>query len=375
MRNVVDINERMSGELGKRQEAGAFRVLSHSNELVDFSSNDYLSLSRTPELIDDINLALSGIKELGATGSRLLSGNKEYHEELERKLSKIHQSESALLMNSGYVANLSVLSSVPKKGDTIIYDELIHACVKDGARLSMANRLSFKHNNINDLKLKLAKASGQVFVVVESVYSMDGDEAPINEIVNLKSEFDFHMIVDEAHSTGNYGVNGAGLCAELGVTNHVFARIHTFGKAIGAHGAVVACSSLLRDYLINHARQFIYTTAMSSHSVLTISKAYDYIQQHPGLLSLLKNKISLFKSLITTETGSFSPIQPVIVPGNDACVNLSRILNKEGFDVRPVRYPTVHMGSERLRICIHVHNTDDEIRALANLINHQLQSN
>lgn len=365
----MDINERMLDELRKRQSSGALRVLSHSGDLVDFSSNDYLSLSRNAELISSINSDLRQISELGATGSRLLSGNKEYHEELEKKLSKIHQSESALLMNSGYVANLALLSSVPKKGDTIIYDELIHACVKDGARLSMANRLSFKHNNINDLKLKLSKASGQVFVVVESVYSMDGDEAPITKIVDLKGEFDFQLIVDEAHSTGYYGQDGAGWCVKEGVSKHIFARIHTFGKAIGAHGAIVACSDLLRDYLINNARQFIYTTAMSSHAVLTVSKAYDFIAAHPDLLKSLSDRIAFFKTLISIDTGSLSPIQPVIVPGNDACIKVSRILYSEGFDVRPVRYPTVQKGSERLRVCIHVHNTEDEIQGLAQLIN------
>ena len=211
----------------------------------------------------------------------MISGNSLLAEQLERELAVFFQAESSLLFNSGYAANLALISTLPKKGDTIIYDELAHACIKDGARLSPAQRFSFKHNEVASLEKRLQRAQGQVFVAVESIYSMDGDEAPLRRIAALCKQYRAALLVDEAHSTGIYG-EGRGLLNELGLQEEVFAAVYTFGKAMGSHGACISGSLLLRDYLINFARPFIYTTAAAPHSLLSLQRSFYYLQQLPN---------------------------------------------------------------------------------------------
>ena len=287
------------------------------------------------------------------------------------------RAQAGLLFNSGYSANLAVLSSLPQKGDTVLYDELAHASLKDGIRLSHAQRYSFKHNSVDSLRRYLGKASGQVFVVIESVYSMDGDMAPLQEFAALCKEFGAALIVDEAHSTGIYG-QGSGLVCELGLEEEVFARVHTFGKAVGSHGACVAGSQQLKDYLINFARPFIYTTALPMHTLLTLQFAFEYIGRNPGLSQLLQKRISYFKKLRhqylapllvkELQLESDSPIQPIVVPGNEAVRSLAQALRDKGFDLKAVLAPTVPKGKERLRICLHVYNSEKEIEALIKAI-------
>ncbi|MBY0426410.1 MAG: aminotransferase class I/II-fold pyridoxal phosphate-dependent enzyme, partial [Cytophagales bacterium] len=283
-----------------------------------------------------------------------------------------HQSESALLFNSGYSACFGVLSTIPQKGDTIIYDELSHACIKDGARLSHADKYSFKHNDLDDLNRKLSIGSGNKFVVVESIYSMDGDMAPLKDIVAVVQNYGAHLIIDEAHSTGIVGRRGAGLSVELGIEKDVFVRIHTFGKAMGVHGACVAASQLVRDYLINFCRPFIYTTALSPHSIVSIHQSYIYLQNHDGVQNDLKEKIRTFLTRIPSELNSIvstSPIQAVLIPGNTNVKKVANGLQANGFDIRPILSPTVPLGKERLRISLHVHNSKTEILGMVDLLN------
>jgi len=359
-------------KLNERKEKNRLRELTYSKLPVDFCSNDYLGLARSKELIhliDKETRHLSHFKN-GATGSRLLTGNNFYTEETEQYIADFHSSASALLFNSGYDANVGLLSSIPQRGDTIISDELIHASLIDGARLSYAERFRFKHNNVADLEQKLKNAKGLCYVVVESIYSMDGDIAPLVEICDLCLKYQANLIVDEAHAIGIFGDKGKGLIHHLGLENNVFARIVTYGKALGTHGAAVLGSNNLRNYLINFARSFIYTTAAPLHQIIAIRCAYQILTQNDYQQELTE-KIKYYNDLIA-ETSlmrikSNSAIQTILFNDDLNAKNAAIFLQNKGFDVKAILSPTVPEGQERLRICLHLYNTHEEIR---NFINH-----
>lgn len=368
------LEKRLLALLNRRKAQKAFRTLHNSSHLIDFCSNDYLSLARSPELQKSLEEEYKN-QQLGATGSRLLSGHYDLLDTLEEKLAQFHQAEAALVFNSGYNANLGIISAIPRRSDLILYDELIHASVHDGIRLSQANSQSFAHNNLAELEALLDKnAQKTIFVIVESIYSMDGDASPLGSIQELCQKYEANLIVDEAHSTGIYGTNGAGLCVELGIEKSVFARIHTFGKAIGTHGAAILGSQVLKDYLINYARPLIYTTASSPHSTQSTLAAYELLEKKGNIfIQELKKRIAFFQQHISNQNKyiyiqSDSPIQCLIVPGNEAVTQLSSLLQKEGYDVRPIRKPTVPVGKERIRICLHRHNSFEEIEKLIQLL-------
>lgn len=369
------VEKRLLALLNRRKAQKAFRRLEDSSHLIDFCSNDYLSLARSSELQKSIE-EQSLNQPLGATGSRLLSGHYNLLDTLEEKLAQFHQAEAALVFNAGYNANLGIISAIARRSDLILHDEFIHASIHDGIRLSAATSQSFGHNNIAELETLLIKNSQKtIFVLVESIYSMDGDAAPLRSIQKLCQKHDANLIVDEAHSTGIYGKNGAGLCVELGIEKTIFARIHTFGKAIGTHGAAVLGSQILKDYLINYARPLIYTTALSPHTTQSSLAAYQLLEKKGALyIQELRERIAYFQASIRKQTKytyikSASPIQCLIVPGNEAVTQLSALLQKEGYDVRPIRTPTVPAGKERIRICLHRHNSFKEIEQLIQLIN------
>lgn len=349
--------------IANRKEKNSYRSLADKSNLVDLSSNDFFGLSRNKELHRIIEKEYKLLTEAkkGASGSRLLSGHSVYFDKLEQKLAVIHKSESALILNSGYNANLALLSSVPQKGDTIIYDEKSHASIKDGARLSFASKYSFKHNDVIDLEKKILKSTGEKYIIVESIYSMDGDFCNIKPIIDVCKEHNAHLIVDEAHSTGIYG-NGSGWCVEMEIDKNVFARTITFGKTIGSFGACIVGNSELKNYLINFARPFIYTTALPLHTLVSINCGFDYILNHPELKLELEKKINYFKSKI--ETASNSAIQSILIKGNEEVKNKASKLELKGLDVRPIISPTVKEGEERLRVCIHSFNTKEEIDKL-----------
>jgi len=357
-------------KLRERESKQLLRQLTTVNGLIDFTSNDYLGLAASTELFQliDHSVKSQGVRKNGSGGSRLLSGNSELAENVESRLADIFQAESALLFNSGYTANLAVLSSIPRRDDTIIYDELAHSCIKDGARLSLAKRLSFKHNDLNDLENKMRKASGKLFIVVESIYSMDGDCCPLKELVPLTEKYNATIILDEAHSTGVMGQNGNGLSVSARLHERIGVRIYTFGKAMGVHGACVAGSKILRQYLINFARPFVYTTALPPHSVTAIDCAFNYLRQNISLQRSLVDLTHTFLnevSPLTNRTQSVSSIQTIIITGNGNTIAAAKNLQDLGFDVRPILSPTVPEGSERLRICLHTFNTTAQVKDLA----------
>ena len=378
------LHKRLKNKLEKRKQENTFRsLIVPGPEMVDFSSNDYLGLARNQELAASVKKEFEKLPvSNGSGGSRLLSGNSTLAEALEDQMKDFFDSEATLLFNSGYSANQALLSTLPQKGDTILYDELSHACIKEGARLSLAKRFSFRHNDADHLEQKLQKSEGEVFVVVESVYSMDGDVAPLKEISSLCEKYKAALVVDEAHSTGIYG-GGSGLICELGLQKSVFARIHTFGKGIGSHGACIAGSTIIRDYLINFARPFIYTTALPQHSVVSLLETFRYLKAHPELPLLLQEKITLFNQLKQeyllevlpsgVQIYSNSPIQAIVCPGSKAVQELAIGVQKGGFQVRPILAPTVPLGKERLRICLHTYNSNEEIESLIDVLTQLLK--
>jgi len=368
----MSVNDKLNKLLQQREDKGLLRSLPLNKHLIDFCSNDYLGFARDEELKKRVLQRFDTSEfKVGSTGSRLISGNSSFVEELEAKVAAFHDAEAALIFNSGYDANLGFFSCVPKKGDTVIYDELIHASIRDGIRLGLAKSYSFKHNDVSDLKKKIALAEGDVFVVVESVYSMDGDSSPLRDICEL----DVNVVVDEAHSAGVYGEKGEGMVCALHLQNKVFARLVTYGKAFGAHGAAILGSQILKTYLINFARPFIYTTYGSDFSLLVIDEVYEELKKSKEkrekvfeinryFLSQL-SKLNLKENFIESE----SLIHCVLVQGNLACKTLEKNLFNKGISVKAILYPTVPEGLERLRISIHQHNLKKEIDELLFFLN------
>lgn len=368
---MTSANQHIQKKLDERRASGAYRTLKPENNLVDFCSNDYLGFARSIDLKNNTDKEIAHYHKglNGSTGSRLISGNLAYTEELEQQIATYHNSEAGLIYNSGYDANVGLFSSLPQRGDTIITDELIHASIIDGARLSHANRYTFKHNDLNSLEAKLQQAKGICYVAIESIYSMDGDTPPLLDILTLTEKYNAHLIVDEAHAIGLYK---QGLINHLNLQDRVFARVVTFGKALGCHGSIVLGINLLREYLINFSRSFIYTTAAPFHQLASVKMAYELLKQSDETIDQLKSNISLFKSLIASNVeliDSDSSIQCILLKSNEKARGMAAELQNKGLDVRAILSPTVQQGLERIRICLHAYNTAEEITLLANTIN------
>lgn len=385
--------KKLKEKLARRKAQNALRHLPVENSLVDFSSNDYLGFSKNQEISEGANKILSkaDIVKNGSTGSRLLSGNHVMYDGLEETLVRFHESGSALVFNSGYDANIGFFSAVPQRGDIIFFDEYIHASIRDGIKLGNAKSYKFKHNNISDLKLKCdaersRKAVGrhnetEIYIVTESVFSMDGDSPDLNALTEFCTENNYHLVVDEAHAVGVFGEKGEGLVQHLGLQHQIFARIVTFGKAVGCHGAAILGSAELKGYLVNFARSLIYTTGLPPHTVAAISSAYMYLDSNQKAQTRLRENIIYFNSKLDKRnlSGNAGTLKPFFIPSNSAihcCVvsgneNVKLIAEKvqnNGFDIRPIRSPTVAEGQERLRICLHSFNTKKEIQTIIELI-------
>ena len=367
---MTALTDKLKDALATRKSAGLLRQLRRDQDGIDFSSNDYLGLSRAPELAErlEARLARAGSRRLGSTGSRLISGNDARIEALEAQIAAFHRAPAALLFGSGYAANTGVFSCLLGAGDTLILDELIHASMIDGARLSKAERIVFKHNDLDALEDALRRAKGAKVIGIESVYSMDGDVAPLRRIVALAERFEASVVVDEAHSTGILGPDGRGLVAAEGLQDRVFARVHTFGKALGLHGAAVLGSDVMRDYLMNFARPFIYATAPSPHTVASVAAAYDLLPTIDEKRQTLFELTEYFRELSGKGSNhwldSATWIQALLVPGNEPVRAVAAELRSLGFWTVPIVSPTVPVGMERIRIGLHAFNTREEIERL-----------
>lgn len=368
--------ESLHRKLNDRMQSNALRTLSISCSKIDFSSNDYLGLSQDNSISTQAHALVSQLQQKnGATGSRLISGNYALHETVEQDLALFFNAKSGLLFNSGYDANIGLFASVPQRGDVILYDALIHASIRDGIKMSNAKAYSFKHNDCEDLEKRIQKFSDaqNIYVVTESVFSMDGDTPNLLKQTEICEKYNAFFIVDEAHAIGVFGKQGSGIVCDLNIADKIFARVHTFGKAMGSHGAIILGSEALRTYLINFARSFIYTTAIPLHSVATIKFAFEKMLNadigEQSIIEKLHENIKFFKQTVSEYTAlkfieSTSAIHCCVLPGNDKVKELATALQNKGFDVKPILSPTVPEGEERLRICLHSYNSKIEIKKL-----------
>lgn len=376
-------------KLKNRENNNSLRKLNSTLDLIDFSSNDYLGFSKSELIFNQTHQYLvdNGYTQNGATGSRLLSGNHNLYSATENFIAQFHQSESALIFNSGYDANVGFFSAVPQRNDIILYDELSHASIRDGISMSNAKSYKFKHNDFEDLERLILRFSKNdvilneakqqpitVYIVTESVFSMDGDCPNIEELIAVSEKYGCYLVFDEAHALGVFGINGSGLVQQFGLQDKVFARIMTFGKGLGCHGAAILGSEELKNYLVNFARSFIYTTGLSPHSVATILVAYQHLETEKNNIHLLRENIIHFnqqKNLLGLKpifVRSKSAIQSAIIPGNEKVKWIAKQLQEKEFDVKPILSPTVPEGQERLRFCLHAFNSKDEISNVLQLL-------
>ncbi|WP_433814259.1 aminotransferase class I/II-fold pyridoxal phosphate-dependent enzyme [Flavobacterium johnsoniae] len=373
----MKLPENLNQKLEKRIQNNSLRKLPVFNNLIDFSSNDYIGFSRSETIFKLTHAYLheNEIFQNGATGSRLISGNHSLYQIAESFISQFHDSESALIFNSGYDANLGFFGSVPQRNDVILYDELSHASIRDGITMSNAKSFKFNHNDFEDLEHLILKfPDTNIYIVTETVFSMDGDTPNLEELVQLSEKYNCYLVLDEAHTLGVFGEKGEGLTQYLNLHNRIFARIMTFGKGLGCHGAVILGNTELKEYLINFARSFIYTTGLSPHSVATILTAYQQLEVEKAVIQKLRQNIVFFnqqKNLLGLKpifVRSKSAIQSAIVQGNENVKKLAQELQDKGFDVKPILSPTVPEHQERLRFCIHSYNSEEEIASILELL-------
>jgi 8-amino-7-oxononanoate synthase len=359
--------DKLQLKLGMRHFSGSLRSLRVVQDKIDFASNDYLGFAAT--------LQVPKNHKNGATGSRLITGHSAMHDQVERQIAQFHNAPAALVFNSGYDANLGLIDCITDRMDLIIYDSLIHASMRDGIRLSQAKAIKFHHNDLDHLQILLEKfcdgEEREVYVVTESVFSMDGDQPDLAALVHLIHQFkNVHLILDEAHALGVIGSKGEGLAQQLGLEEAIFARVMTFGKGLGGHGAAILGSADLKSYLINFCRSFIYTTATPHHTLQVIAAGYDQLENSQAQVTQLRENISFFNDILV-QLGlrlrfreSRTPIQVCIIPHNDRVKKVAQELQNKGYDIRAILSPTVAQGEERLRICLHSYNTKDQMAGM-----------
>ncbi len=354
-------------------EAGGI-IKIDGKEVLNFSSNDYLDLARHPHVLDGAREALDQYGT-GSTASRLVTGTLPIHEELEARLAKEKGYPAALVFGSGYMANAGTIPVLAGRGDLIFADKLVHASMIDACNLSGAKLVRFAHNDGAALKQRLeqyATDDCRKLIITESVFSMDGDLAPLPQITGLAEKYGAMLMVDEAHASGTFGPNGAGLVREHGLEKSVTVSMGTMSKAMAGYGGFVACSENLRKLLINSARAFIYTTAPPPAVIGAALGALDVLEASPRLGNILQANADYFRSLLH-EAGldtlqSQSQIIPIIIGDNEKAVAISHTLREQGIIAAAIRPPTVPAGSARLRISITLAHLVDDLERAAKLI-------
>lgn len=332
----------------------------------DFTSNDYLGLAQSPELQRAVMGAIARGVPIGAGGSRLLRGNHTEHEALEAEAARFFGAESALFFGGGFAANTALLSTLPARSDLIVFDELIHASAHEGMRLSKATSHSARHNDATAFEdaiktWRAAGGNGQVWISVESIYSMEGDRAPLAALADVAKRHDAMLVIDEAHATGVFGPIGRGLGTALEGQSNVIS-LHTCGKALGVMGALVLCPRVIRDFLVNRARSFIYATAPSPLVAAAVRAALEISATQSDRRETLHQRIAFTGGLLREKLGiapSGSQIQPIIVGSDTRALAFAGAMRRRGFDVRAIRPPTVPEGTARLRLTLTL-NTDEE---------------
>ncbi len=372
----------MSGEheraLKALERRGRLRTLS-SRAGVDFSSNDYLGLGASPELRDAIKTAAVRGVPAGAGGSRLLRGNDPEHEALEAEAARFFGAERALYFGGGFMANYAVFSTLPQRGDVIIYDALIHASVHDGMRAGRAGAISACHNSpqaFEDaiLRWRAEGGTGRPWIAVESLYSMDGDRAPLDDLAAIADRHAAMLVIDEAHATGVYGPKGRGLGAHLEGRENIVS-VHTCGKALGVMGALVLSSKELSDFIINRGRPFIYATAPSPLMAAGVRAALNLSANGEQRRNRLADLVAFAGERIAALSEfpvSGSQIQPIVVGSDARAMALAAAMQSAGFDVRAVRPPTVPEGTARLRLSLTLNATQDDVARLFDVLGTEL---
>ncbi len=368
----------ISQRLEQNEKNGLRRELTLKSGL-DFISNDYLGFAKDFAFQDILKNRINCYsKEIsGSKSSRLLAGQTHLLFEVENILAKFSNSEDAIFFPSGYQANVSLLSSLIQAGDLVVSDEYNHASLIDGIRLSRGDKKVFRHNNMDDLESLLKEYSNQyenIFIVCESVYSMEGSITPLNEIAYVASSYGAYLIVDESHATGLFSSNGSGLVNDFNIRDKVFCTIHTGGKALGASGAWIAGAKALKDYLTNFSRGFIYSTAPSPLQLLSLWESVNFLKKELNRKNIVINKANALREIFKSEfknldyeiLGDSTPIVPIVLRENGKVMNVMKLMEQKGVNTAGVRYPTVPESQARLRISINFYSSESDIEFLVN---------
>jgi 8-amino-7-oxononanoate synthase len=367
MTPLAEFEARLAASLEELRGAGLLRQL-RLPQGIDLVSNDYLGLADHPCMTDRMRAALADLPA-GSGGSRLLRGHHEIFEQLEARLARFSGTEAALLFGSGYAANIGLLQAIVSPDDLIVSDELNHASLIDGVRLTKARAVVYPHQNLNALESALkAPRAGRAVVITESLFSMDGDLTPLTDIAVIAERHDAVLVVDEAHATGLYGDAGSGRVEELGLRDRVLATVHTGGKSLGSGGAWIAGSRALCDVMVNRARSFMFSTAPIPVLAAALSAGLDLLAREPGRRVEVHRKSLLVRQKLAEfgiRTSGESPILPIVAGSNEAALALQTGLCAAGFDVRAVRPPTVPHGTARLRVTVRYPVADADLLRFA----------
>ncbi len=366
-----DLRARIDAELRALREHSQFRSLDIPRGL-NLCSNDYLGLAADPRLKQAVLAALSSSSRVGSTGSRLLSGNSRDWENIESEFANFVGAESALYFSSGYAANVGLLSSILHDGDFVFSDALNHSSLIDGIRLSRACKIIYPHGDLRFLERALqenASAPGAKLIVTESIFSMEGDIAPLEQLVTLANAYSAELIVDEAHAIGVCGIEGRGIVAGLPERGRILAAVYPCGKALASCGAFVCCSPAVKDYLVNHARSFIFSTATPPYiahqirAALTIARAADARRAHLRQIAAAL-RAALSAASLSCGSGD-TPIVPVILGSNESALRVASELQSHGFAVKAIRPPTVPAGAARIRLSLTSEVSLEDVHRLA----------
>lgn len=376
----MDSLKRFTGLLDDLKSRAAYRSLRPAAG-ADFTSNDYLALAGCDRLrrtlIDALERGVPG----GSGGSRLLRGNHREHERLEEQAARFFGTERALLFGSGYAANTALLSTLPQREDLVIYDQYVHASTHDGMKLGRASCVSFAHNDVAaaDDAIRTWRrggGTGTPWIVVESLYSMEGDRAPLAELKALAERSDAFLLIDEAHATGVYGPDGRGLAAELEGSDSVLV-LHTGGKALGASGAIVTGAGILCDFLVNRGRPFIFATAPPPLVAAALCESLAILREEPQRRTRLGVLVNHAREAIKKQLGVSTPasqILPIIIGESESALRIAEKIQAAGFDVRAIRPPTVPPNTARLRISITLHVDESSIDALVHALSEAMRA-
>lgn len=365
------VEERLRKELSALEQKQRKRDLRIS-DAIDFTSNDYLGLTKSPVIREWVIRDLQSGMLLGSGGSRLLRGNHVWHQLAEKEFAEFEDVPSSLFFSSGYAANMAVLTAIPTRHDSILYDTMVHASIKEGIHSSLAGKKSFEHNSVSSLRAaaESIKDGGNIYVIVESLYSMDGDEAPLEDIATLCDELGLFLIVDEAHATGLFGKHGRGLIDEKNVREKILLSIHPCGKALAAAGAFICSSEIIKSYLINKARTMIFTTALPPIIPATISEVLKEIKRNPSVIKKVHHNAKYVRNSLRTNLQEWivpegrSPIIPLIIGEDRVAVSVADEMQNRGIDIRPIRPPTVAEGTARFRITVNALHTQENLDLL-----------